>query len=127
MLAINNLARGAVGLNASTSQDQTRYFCSLPSNKLELWFALESERFRCVHAKPQLHRNASGVSTKLHEAAETGQTSEQVHESAFDFIALCCIPSAAAPHCHSSAAVPRSLTAIHLPLFLAALLKSFAA
>ncbi|KAF5841882.1 Metalloenzyme, LuxS/M16 peptidase-like protein [Dunaliella salina] len=37
---------GAVGLNASTSQDQTRYFCSLPSNKLELWFALESERFR---------------------------------------------------------------------------------
>ncbi len=36
---------GAVGLNASTSSDATRYFYSLPSNKLELWFALESDRF----------------------------------------------------------------------------------
>ncbi|KAJ9516019.1 hypothetical protein QJQ45_024472, partial [Haematococcus lacustris] len=37
---------GAVGLNATTSHDETRYFVSLPANKLELWFALESERFR---------------------------------------------------------------------------------
>ena len=37
---------GAVGLNAQTSQDATKYFVSLPSNKLELWFALESSRFR---------------------------------------------------------------------------------
>ena len=36
---------GGVGLNASTSSDATRYFFSLPSNKLELWFALESLRF----------------------------------------------------------------------------------
>lgn len=36
---------GAVGLNASTSYDATRYFFSLPSNKLELWFSLESARF----------------------------------------------------------------------------------
>ena len=36
---------GAVGLNASTSSDATRYFYSLPSNKLELWLALESDRF----------------------------------------------------------------------------------
>lgn len=36
---------GAVGLNATTSTDATRYFYSLPSNKLELWFALESDRF----------------------------------------------------------------------------------
>ena len=36
---------GAVGLNASTSMDATRYFYSLPSNKLELWFSLESDRF----------------------------------------------------------------------------------
>jgi len=36
---------GAVGLNAFTSADQTGYMYSLPSNKLELWFALESERF----------------------------------------------------------------------------------
>ncbi len=36
---------GAVGLNATTSMDATRYFYSLPSNKLELWFSLESDRF----------------------------------------------------------------------------------
>ena len=36
---------GAVGLNASTTHDSTKYYCSLPANKLELWFALESERF----------------------------------------------------------------------------------
>ncbi len=36
---------GAVGLNATTSVDATRYFYSLPSNKLELWFSLESDRF----------------------------------------------------------------------------------
>lgn len=37
---------GGVGLNAMTSQDSTRYYVSLPSNKLELWFALESARFQ---------------------------------------------------------------------------------
>lgn len=36
---------GAVGLNASTTHDSTKYYCSMPANKLELWFALESERF----------------------------------------------------------------------------------
>ena len=37
---------GAVGLNASTSHDATKYFMSLPANMLELWFALEAERFQ---------------------------------------------------------------------------------
>lgn len=36
---------GGVGLNANTSTDATRYFYSFPSNKLELWMSLESERF----------------------------------------------------------------------------------
>lgn len=36
---------GGVGLNASTSADQTQYYFSLPANKLELWFSLESARF----------------------------------------------------------------------------------
>lgn len=36
---------GAVGMNAFTSADQTGYFYSLPSNKAELWFATESDRF----------------------------------------------------------------------------------
>lgn len=37
---------GSLGLNASTSHDATKYHVSLPSNKLELWFALEAERFQ---------------------------------------------------------------------------------
>jgi predicted Zn-dependent peptidase len=36
---------GGVGLNANTSVEATRYFYSLPSNKLELWMSLESDRF----------------------------------------------------------------------------------
>ncbi len=32
-------------LNAGTAKDQTIYFFSLPSNKVELWMAMESERF----------------------------------------------------------------------------------
>ncbi|MFH2055013.1 MAG: pitrilysin family protein [bacterium] len=36
---------GGVGLNAGTSMDNTTYFMSLPSNRLELWMAMESERF----------------------------------------------------------------------------------
>ncbi|MEW5315252.1 MAG: hypothetical protein WDW38_006696 [Sanguina aurantia] len=38
--------QGAVGLNATTSHDATRYFTSLPVNKLPLWFAMEGERFQ---------------------------------------------------------------------------------
>jgi predicted Zn-dependent peptidase len=36
---------GGENLNAATSADSTVYFYSLPSNKLELWMSLESERF----------------------------------------------------------------------------------
>ncbi len=36
---------GGVGLNASTASDGTYYYYSLPSNRLELWAYLESERF----------------------------------------------------------------------------------
>jgi predicted Zn-dependent peptidase len=35
---------GAVGVNASTSEDSTQYFWSMPSNRLELWAYLESDR-----------------------------------------------------------------------------------
>jgi len=37
---------GGVGLNASTSMDETVYYYSMPVNRLELWAYLESERFR---------------------------------------------------------------------------------
>src|SRR5229473_8583682 len=37
-------AAGASGMNAGTSQDFTIYFISVPANKLELWFWMESDR-----------------------------------------------------------------------------------
>jgi len=37
---------GAVGYNAFTSRDGTTYLVSLPSNKLELWAAIESDRMQ---------------------------------------------------------------------------------
>lgn len=36
---------GGVGLNAYTNHDETGYFFSMPSNRLELWAYLESERY----------------------------------------------------------------------------------
>lgn len=35
---------GAVGINASTAEDSTQYFWNMPSNRLELWAYLESQR-----------------------------------------------------------------------------------
>jgi predicted Zn-dependent peptidase len=35
---------GAVGMNASTGEDSTQYFWSMPSNRLELWAYMESGR-----------------------------------------------------------------------------------
>ena len=37
---------GGVGLNAGTDLDSTDYYYNFPSNRIELWFLLESQRFR---------------------------------------------------------------------------------
>jgi len=37
---------GGTGLNAGTGADQTVYFYNLPENRIELWFSLESDRFK---------------------------------------------------------------------------------
>jgi len=37
--------QGGQDLNAATGEDETSYFYSMPSNRLELWAYLESERF----------------------------------------------------------------------------------
>ncbi len=37
---------GGSGLNAFTSEDQTVYFVTLPANKLELWFWIDSDRLQ---------------------------------------------------------------------------------
>jgi predicted Zn-dependent peptidase len=36
---------GSTGFNAGTGQDATQYIVSLPSNKIELWMSMESDRF----------------------------------------------------------------------------------
>ena len=38
-------SNGVEGMNASTNEDETMYYYSLPSNRLELWAYMESERF----------------------------------------------------------------------------------
>ena len=38
-------ANGGAGVNAGTSLDSTEYYYSLPSNRTELWFLMESQRF----------------------------------------------------------------------------------
>ncbi len=69
---------GAVGLNAFTSADQTCYIMSMPSNKLELWIAMESERFlhpvlremykeRMVIQEERRMRTENTPSGRLHE------------------------------------------------------------
>ena len=37
---------GGTGMNATTGADRTNYFYSLPENRKELWFSLESDRFK---------------------------------------------------------------------------------
>ncbi|MDZ7262074.1 MAG: insulinase family protein [candidate division KSB1 bacterium] len=39
------MKQGGRGLNAYTSNDATQYITSLPSNRLEFWMAMESDRF----------------------------------------------------------------------------------
>lgn len=36
---------GGTGLNAQTSNDSTEFYYKLPSNRIELWFLMESQRF----------------------------------------------------------------------------------
>lgn len=43
-MALMYQRHGGVGLNASTGKDVTRYMISLPSNRLPLWAAIESDR-----------------------------------------------------------------------------------
>ncbi|PKK83850.1 MAG: peptidase M16 [candidate division Zixibacteria bacterium HGW-Zixibacteria-1] len=38
-------SEGGIGMNAGTSYDNTVYYINYPSNRLELWMAMESDRF----------------------------------------------------------------------------------
>ncbi|MCL1893120.1 MAG: insulinase family protein [Holophagaceae bacterium] len=58
---------GSTGLNASTSNDRTNYIVSIPSNKLELWAWLESDRL----ANPVFREFYSERSVILEERKQT--------------------------------------------------------
>nr|WP_242040182.1 pitrilysin family protein [Anabaena subtropica] len=52
---------GATDLNAATTTDATRYFYSLPANKLELWMSLESERFLEPEFRREFYKEKDAV------------------------------------------------------------------
>ena len=75
---------GGSGMNAGTSNDYTIYFINVPSNKLELWFWMESDRladpvFREFYAERDVVREERRLRT---DSTPTGKLDEQL-ESMF--------------------------------------------
>lgn len=73
-------AEGGSGLNAFTTSDQTAYFITMPANKLELWFWLESDRllnpvFREFYSERDVVREERRL---LIESTPTGKFDELV-------------------------------------------------
>ena len=65
---------GAVGLNAAVSAGATEFSCSLPSNRTELWFLMESQRllrpaFREFYQERELAKEAYRQRVELDPAA----------------------------------------------------------
>ena len=70
---------GGSGMNAGTSNDYTIYFINVPSNKLELWFWMESDRladpvFREFYAERDVVREERRLRT---DSTPTGKLNEQ--------------------------------------------------
>jgi predicted Zn-dependent peptidase len=66
---------GASGLNAGTWEDGTMYFITVPANKLELWFWMESERllnavFREFYTERDVVREERRVSVESNPVAK---------------------------------------------------------
>jgi predicted Zn-dependent peptidase len=77
---------GGVGFNASTSRDATGYYVELPSDRLELWARLESERLRNpVMREYYLERN-NVIQERLmrYDSSGTGLLFEQFVAAAFE-------------------------------------------
>ncbi len=78
-------ANGANGLNAQTSLDDTRYFWSMPENRMELWAYLESDRI--AHPVPrQFYRERSVVEEERRlrvDNSPTGRLVEQFLAAAY--------------------------------------------
>jgi len=70
---------GGSGLNAGTSEDQTFYFVTVPRNKVELWFWMESDRllnpvFREFYSERDVVREERRLSV---ESTPTGKFEEE--------------------------------------------------
>ena len=75
---------GGTGLNATTSRDATRYFYSLPSNKLELFFALESSRFlNPVLREFFIERDVVKEERRMSESSPVGRLVEEMLSTAY--------------------------------------------
>lgn len=75
---------GGSGMNAGTSNDYTIYFINVPSNKLELWFWMESDRlakpvFRQFYAERDVVKEERRLRV---DSTPTGKLNEQL-ESMF--------------------------------------------
>ncbi|MEA2561506.1 MAG: hypothetical protein QOH06_3010 [Acidobacteriota bacterium] len=80
------LAReGATGINAMTGPDDTRYFYSLASNKLELFAFLESERFlHPVFREFYQERDVVQEERRMGENSPFGRLLDQFQTTAFE-------------------------------------------
>jgi predicted Zn-dependent peptidase len=76
---------GAVGVNAFTASDETGYFYSFPSNRVELWAYLESERFlHPVFREFYKERDVVTEERRMRtESSPVGRLIEQFLETAF--------------------------------------------
>lgn len=76
---------GGVGLNAATGMDYTRYINNLPSNRTELWFLLESERFlRPVYREFYAERDVVREERRMRvESSPQGKLMEMLLVTAF--------------------------------------------
>jgi predicted Zn-dependent peptidase len=81
--------QGATGLNAGTNSDGTIYFIDVPSNKLELWFWMESDRllnavFREFYSERDVVREERRMRVESNPTAK--------YEEQFDFMFWGSIP-----------------------------------
>ncbi len=76
---------GAVGFNAGTGFDSTEYFYSLPANRVELWFLLQSEWFRQpVYREFYKERDVVGEERRMRvESSPVGKLQEVFLATAF--------------------------------------------
>jgi predicted Zn-dependent peptidase len=78
-------SHGGVGMNAGTSYDETSYMYSMPSNMIELWAAIESDRFaNPVMREFYKERNVVMEERRMRtDSSPTGRLIEQFLGTAF--------------------------------------------